>query len=301
MISRLLLTRFSPMLLLGASLLAPLPDASAAPDPMIQLIVPSYDYTPGRADSTLATAIADDYKVVGTYGNRRVPEDSYLRLANGHFGRPISVPGAIFTAASGINSAGLVCGTSISDAPHGFFFDGTTYTQYDLPGNVETNITGENNAGDFVGVANDGQGVRTNFINVAGVVTTFTIPGISDVSPRAINNLGQIAGHYTAGIQHGFFRDADGTLTYPIDYPLAGANTDILGLNDRGLMVGLYYVGSGPIHAFVVKDRTHFISYDYPGGAATVFGGINNSNAICGHYAHASSGFSHAFIARLTR
>ena len=296
---RFLLIRFSPLLLLGASLLASLPVASA--DPTIQLIVPSYDYTPGRAKATLATAIADDYRVVGTYANSHVVQDSYLRLANGRFSRPISVPGAAFTTASGINTAGLVCGTSISNGSHGFFFDGTTYTQYDLPGNVETNVTGENNAGDFVGVANDGQGVRTNFINVAGVITTFTIPGFSDVSPIAINNLGQIAGHYTAGAQHGFFRDADGTLTYPIDYPLAGASTEILGLNDQGLMVGTYYVGSGPLHAFVIKDRTHFISYDYPGGAATVFGGINNSNAICGYYTDAVSGFYHAFIARLSR
>ncbi len=295
---RSLLTRFSPLLLLGASLLAPLPEASAIPT--IQLIVPSYDYTPGRADGTLATAISDDQRVVGTYGNSRVVQDSYLRLANGRFSHPISVPGAAFTTASGINSVGLVCGTSISNAIHGFFFDGTSYTQYDLPGNLETNITGENNAGDFIGVANDGQGVRTNFINVAGVITTFTIPGLSDVSPRAINNLGQIAGHYTAGVQHGFFRDSDGTLTYPIDYPLTGANTEILGLNDQGLMVGLYYVGSGPLHAFAIKDRTHFISYDYPGGAATVFGGINNSNAICGYYTDAVSGFYHAFIARLS-
>ena len=144
---------------------------------------------------------------------------------------------------------------------------------------MDTLVEGENDAGDFVGLAIDAQGVRTNFISVAGVITTFTIPGSTDVSPTCINNLGQVAGHYTAGNQHGFFRDTDGTLTYPIDYPVTGAGTDILGLNGQGLMVGTYFP-SGVLPAFVLQHRTRIPSYDPPSAATTVIGGLNTPNMI---------------------
>jgi hypothetical protein len=167
---------------------------------------------------------------------------------------------------------------------------------------VDTYVEGENDMGDFVGVAIDAQGVHTEFISLGGVITTFTIPGISDVSPTGINNLGQVAGHYSSGnLEHGFFRDTDGTLTYPIDYPVSGASTEILGLNDQGLMVGTYNTPGSNQHAFVLQNRTNFISYDHPDAAATFFGGINNSRTICGYYSDVGSLFSHAFIARLDR
>jgi len=41
--------------------------------------------------------------------------------------------------------AGLVCGTFVDMAAakdHGFFFDGTTYTQYDVPGAEHTDVNG---------------------------------------------------------------------------------------------------------------------------------------------------------------
>jgi hypothetical protein len=97
-------TRSLPLLLsLGLSFLVPLVFASARP--MIQLIVPSYDYTPGRANSTIATGIANNRTIVGAYSSPR-SYASYLRLANGDFGPEIIVPGAIFTTAFGINIAG---------------------------------------------------------------------------------------------------------------------------------------------------------------------------------------------------
>jgi hypothetical protein len=288
-----MITRLIPLLLLGASLLAPLSAQT------IQLIVPSYDYTPGHAYSTIATDIANDGNIVGGYANSRFPENGYLRLANGRFRGRIIVPGANFTTVTGINNAGLICGSWLTEVRHGFFFDGANYTQFDLPGNTNTYVEGVNEAGDFAGIAIDAQGVHTQFISVAGVITTFSIPGISDaeVVVRDINNSGQVAGYYLQGIAHGYLRDADGTLTYPIDYPVTGASTEILGLNDQGVMVGFYEPPGSDEHAFVVQDGS-FISYDHPDGSATHFGGINNSGTICGDYRDAM-GNSHGFVARL--
>lgn len=166
---------------------------------------------------------------------------------------------------------------------------------------MNTNVYGENDAGDFVGLGIDDQYVITPFISVGGVIATFSLPGINDVVPRAINNLGQVAGYYTDGSfqQHGFFRDADGSLTYPIDFP-GSTTTEIFGLNDRGLMVGSYNI-AGTQHAFVLQNGTRFISYDHPDGSATFFGSINNSRTICGYYSDALTGFSHAFVARIGR
>jgi len=292
-----MIRRFIPLLLLGSSFLIPLPVASAAPT--IQLIVPSYDYTPGHAFSTTASDISNNRMIVGSYFSNQTEESGYIRFANCRFSRPIMVAGATFTTVYGINNAGLVCGTFISDTSHGFFFDGTTYTQFDLPGNVGTIVTGENDAGDFVGVAFDAQGVETNFISIGGVITTFAIPGSTNVSPTDINNLGQVTGHYSQGPEHGFFRDADGTLTYPIDYPVAGSFTEIQGLNDQGLLVGVYFVSGGALHGFVLQNLSRFLLYDHPDGSGrTVFEGINNSNMICGYYSD-PTGFQHSFLARL--
>jgi len=288
--------RFIPFLLLGSSFLIPLSVASAAPT--IQLIVPSYDYTPGHATGTIAQGIANNGTVVGAYSSNQVPEASYSRLSNGRFSRPIVFPGGNFTTAFGINNSEVVVGTFISDVTHGFFFDGAAYTQFDLPGFANTYVFGENDAGDFCGLAIDAAGAKAAYLSVGGVVTTFTIPGATEVDPKGINNLGQVAGYYFSPGQHAFFRDADGTLTYPIDFPSA-ASTLILGLNDRGLMVGTYNLANTQ-HGFVFQNGHRFIPFDHPDADATVFAGVNNSNMICGYYSdNTSSQFSHAFIARL--
>jgi hypothetical protein len=294
-----MITRFVPVLLLASSLLALLPVAAAPPT--VQLIVPSYDYTPLPVEATLGMGIANNRAIVGTYIYGK--QYGYLRRPNGHFSSPIDVQRAIETIASGINNAGVVCETFDEGGPHhGFFFDGSTYTQFDLPGYASTYVTGENDAGDFVGYVDDGNGVVTGFVSIGGVITTFTVPGNTYVFPQAINNLGEIAGYYGDLPPHGFFRDAAGALTYPIDYPGA-KDTHIYGLNDGGLMVGDYGTLSFERFAMVVQNLKHFVSYDYPDESehATLFRGVNNSNLISGFYANSDGSATHAFIAHFGR
>ena len=80
---------------------------------------------------------------------------------------------------------------------------------------------------------------------------------------------------------HGFYRDPAGNFTYPLDYP-GSTYTYILGMNDRGWMVGNYANASG-LHGFVVKLPNTFISFDGP-GTNTFLTGINNQGLICGFY-----------------
>jgi probable HAF family extracellular repeat protein len=76
-----------------------------------------------------------------------------------------------------------------------------------------------------------------------------------------------------------------------IDDPLATPNlavglrttTVVNGINDRGQVVGYYYVASGQAHGFLYTAGT-FIPIDNPAGTNTNALGINNSGQIVGSY-----------------
>jgi uncharacterized membrane protein len=203
------------------------------------------------------------------------------------------------TSAYGVNSAGVVSGTFNSDADHGFFYDRGSYTQYDVPGAIHTNVTGLNDDGDFCGFYFTDASVITPFLNVGGTLVPFSIPGIDVVYARAINNFGQVAGGYPdpidLSVEHGFLRNADGTLIFPLDYP-GSQNGAVFGLNDNGMLVGTYRDPSLFWHAFLLQLPNKFLSYDLPGGDYSIFRGINNSDLISGE---ALTDTYHAFIARI--
>jgi len=186
-------------------------------------VVSSYDFPGTDISYTLGGAIANNGTIAGIFAKENGRVGGYERRANGDFSRAILFPGSSVTSAYGVNSAGVVSGTFISDADHGFFYDRGRYTQYDVPGAIHTNVTGLNDAGDFCGFWFTDAVVITPFLNVGGALISFSIPGIDVVYARAINNLGQVAGGYVdpsnPSVEHGFLRDADGTLTYPLDFP----------------------------------------------------------------------------------
>ncbi len=292
---------FIPLLLLGSAFVVPAASAGT-----ITLVVPSYDYTPTRATVTAGEGVANNGTVVGAFIFRG-KYLSYTRTLQGRFGRPISFPGAKSTIAQGINNSGLICGSfdavEGSRLPnHGFLYDGTTYTQYDLPGYDQTHLTGINDAGDFVGYGSLDTGGFTGFVSLGGVVTTFRGPGDTDIFPSGINNLGQIVGYYGGNFPQGFLRAADGTFTAPLVYP--GATTTFpSGINDAGIIAGAYTDAAGRTFGFVLQNLSSYTSYDYPdtNDHITLFGGINNSNLISGSYSEGPLGGTHAFIARLGR
>jgi hypothetical protein len=293
----LMMARVIPLLFLGSSFLVPLPTASAAPT--IQLVVPIYDYP--HSMGTISQGVSNDGKIAGYYVYHG-QESGFYRLKNGQFSASIFFPGSIETEARGINTAGLVCGTFVTGGvmpeDHGFFFDGTTYTQYDVPGAQSTDVNGINDAGDFTGYYYDGT-AYIGFVNIGGVLTTFEALGSNVTFPRAINNLGQVAGYSGDGFFTGFFRDTDGTFT-SINYT-GDKSTSIYGLNDQGLMVGTWEDAAGDFHGFLRNPTNHFVSYDYPDDQYrfTIFTGINNSNVISGLIQDpATSGAIHGFIAR---
>jgi uncharacterized membrane protein len=276
------------------------------PAPTFELVaVYDYRYPHYPPNTTFGGAISNSGTVVGVFTSSHVNgTQSFERFANGRFSAPIIFPAApgTVTFAEGINRAGLICGYfSPPNEFHGFFYDGQTYTQYDVPGADGTFLFGLNDAGDFVGYYYTGNPqVQTAFVSIAGTITPIEIPGVRIVSPRAINNFGQIVGSYIDPVNpaftHGFFRDADGTLIYPLDYP--GSRTSgLFGLNDRGQITGAWDDSNFTQHGLFLILPNHFLSYDSPGGY-TAFGGINNQGRISGW---TDDSGDHGLLVQLTR
>src|SRR5678815_1743605 len=117
-----------------------------AGDPTFELVaVYDYHYPHYPPIMTFGGAIANNGAVVGVFTSSKLNgTQSYERFSNGRFSPPIIFPAApgTVTFAEGINSAELICGYfSPPNEVHGFFYDGQTYTQYDVPGASRTLLT----------------------------------------------------------------------------------------------------------------------------------------------------------------
>ena len=97
------------------------------------------------------------------------------------------------------------------------------------------------------------------YFSIGGSITAFSVPGAVTIDVYGLNDLNQTAGTYmdSGSVFHGFFRDSDGRLLFPIDPPGA-TQTFIFGMNNRGWMVGRYVDGTGT-HGilFFIADPFH--------------------------------------------
>ena len=228
----------------------------------------------------------------------------FVRFSDGSFSAPIVDPNDTvgFTEGRGINNSGTVVGDYASpDAnDHGFFLSGGTFTEYDVPGALSTDVFGINDAGDFTGTFSDDDVTLQAFVSVGGTVTSFSVPGAIATLAYQINNSKQlVVGYYidSSGILHGYYRDANGALHFPID-PSGSVQTILFGDNNRNWVVGRYADASGVTHGLFFIAPNNFFTFDYPGSTFTSLNGINAQGFICGRYVDAS-GIAHGFIARV--
>jgi hypothetical protein len=292
----------SPGSLTALLLLAATISASAEPDSITVTILATFDV--GTGNSTTGYHINSRGDIAGYYSDPAVTfYRGFIRLANGTIVWPIIEPNdnGNYTALFGINDSRTITGEFSEDGTfHGFFLSRNVYTQYDVGfPDVSTGVFGINNAGDFVGSFGSFTQPDQGFVNVSGSLTTFTVPGSYNTEPADINETGHIVGYYgdQALVDHGFFRDTDGTFTYPVE-PTGATSSLLLGINDRGLMVGRYADANG-VHAMIFKAPHTFVTYDYPGATETSFNGINRHNMITGRYTD-SAGIRHGFLAQVS-
>jgi hypothetical protein len=274
----------------------------AAPSGSIEVIT-TFDY-PGAGNNTLPQKINERGDIVGEFIDLAGVTRGFVRFSDGSFSDPIVDPNdnVGFTEGRGINNSRTVAGDyAISDGTaHSFFLSGGTFTEYDVPGALSTTVLGINDVGDFAGAFADSNGLAPAFINVGGTLTSFSVPDAAATVAYEINNNKELTvGYYidASGVLHGFFRDANGALHFPID-PSGSVGTVLFGDNNSNWVVGRYADSSGVTHGlfFVPPDR--FFTFDYPGSAFTSLNGISSQGNICGRYVDAS-GIAHGFIARV--
>ena len=277
--------------------------AQQAPDSGSIEVITTFDY-PGAGNSTLPQKINERGDVVGVFVDSNGVTRAFVRFSDGSFSDPIVDPNDTvgFTEGRGINNSRTVCGDyATSDGnDHGFFLSGGTFTEYDVPGAVTTNVLGINDPGDFAGTFDPGTGILQAFISVGGTLTSFSVPGAIATLAYQLNNSKQlVVGYYldSSGIPHGYYRDANGALHFPID-PSGSTATILFGVNNRNWVVGRYADSSGVTHGLFFVPPNNFFTFDFPGSTFTSLNGINAQGFICGRYGDAS-GIGHGIIARV--
>lgn len=207
------------------------------------------------------------------------------------------------TQGRGINNSREICGnyTDASDgSTHGFLLDHHVFAAFDLTDVASTIPLGINNAGEIAGsfVASDDI-TQEAFLSSGSTVTTFGITDATATLAYQVNGSDQATGYYVDadGVTHGYLRDADGTLTYPID-PDGSTGTILFGNNDSNWVVGRYSDADGVTHGLFFTAPGEFVTFDYPGSAFTSLNGINNQGLIVGRYVDAD-GIEHGLIAQV--
>jgi uncharacterized membrane protein len=267
-------------------------------------VITTFDY-PGTGNATLPQKINERGDVVGEFIDSSGVVRGFVRFSDGSFSDPIVDPNDTvgFTEGRGINNSRTVAGDyAISDGTlHSFFLSNGTFTEYDVPGAVQTNLLSINDAADFTGGFDpDGSGVFQAFVSIGGILTSFAIPDAASTFAYEINNSKHLTVGYfidASGILHGYYRDANGALHFPID-PSGSVTTVLFGLNDRNWVVGRYADGAGVTHGLFFVPPDSFFTFDFPGSTFTSLNGISDQGVICGRYVDAS-GIAHGFLARV--
>src|SRR5215831_999082 len=274
----------------------------AAPSGSIEVIT-TFDY-PGAGNNTLPQKINERGDIVGEFIDSAGVVRGFIRFSDGSFSDPIVDPNDTvgFTEGRGINNAGTVAGDYvISDGTvHSFFLSGDTFTEYDVPGALQTNLLGINNPGDLTGTFDPGDGIFQALIDHGGTITSYSVPGALATLAYQMNDSKQLTvGYYidAAGILHGQYRDKNGALNFPID-PTGSVGTVLFGDNNRNWVVGRYADAAGVTHGLFFVPPNNFFTFDFPGSTFTSLNGISSQGNITGRYVDAA-GIAHGFIARV--
>jgi hypothetical protein len=268
-------------------------------------VITTFDY-PGAGNNTLPQKINERGDVVGEFIDSSGVVRGFIRFSNGSFSDPIVDPNDTvgFTEGRGINNSRIANGDYVASdgTVQSFFLSNGTFTEYAVPGAVQTNLLSINDAGNFTGAFDpDGSGIFQAFVSVGGTLTSYSVPGAAGGTfGYEINNSNQlVVGYFIDGsaVLHGQYRDASGTLHFPID-PTGSVGTVLFGLNDRNWVVGRYGDSSGATHGLFFLPPNNFFTFDYPGSTFTSLNGINDRGIICGRYVDAS-GIAHGFLARV--
>lgn len=198
--------------------------------------------------------------------------------------RTIDFPGALDTAADGVNNLGEIVGCYLDTQGnfHGFTFVNGQIHRFDYPKSAFNGAYGINDSGVIVGTFSTS--IQQSYESSNG---TFQVIPIFQSFASDINNSGTIVGSYydVCCMLHGYIYSG-GQFTY-VDYPGA-ASTFLDGINSAGIASGFSEDASNVRHGFTWTNGT-FTSIDVPGAISTSALRINAANVVVGYYKDTSS------------
>ncbi len=230
-------------------------------------------------------------------------------FTNGDFGvnfgfgfTPLNVPAG--SEAYGLNDARTIVGGA-EFSTSGFTGTPGNYSTFDYqPKGHYTNdqdwdvATGINNSGQMVGFSGVSDYAITNpdsWVFGPGGFSNFVVPHSQSTFANAISDDGQIVGYYVDktrnGGMHGFL-DAGGAFT-TLDQPGA-IDTDLLGINDSGQIVGRSSLGGFLYTPGTNGNPGTFTPITTPSGGAAYVTAINNNGQMVGYFSDA--GAFHGFV-----
>jgi PEP-CTERM motif len=151
---------------------------------------------------------------------------------------------------------------------------------------TENQLIGVNNKDLAVGFYNDRHGDSHGYTYDIATKTfsaDINFPLAVSTVAAAINNSDEIAGFFTdsSGVTHGFIDN--GMSFSPVD-PAGATETQLLGLNDKGIADGFAVIG-GVQHGILFDSLTDtFTILDPPGSTSTTLNGINDAGDVVGFF-----------------
>jgi probable HAF family extracellular repeat protein len=208
----------------------------------------------------------------------------------------IDFPGAVVTAARGINNHGDIAGSyRIPGSPRqamllkkGKFIP----LAPPAPDASFSEATSINDRGDVTGQWGDANGFFHGFLFSDGVLTILDVPGATDTYALGVNDSGLVAGYWdlldpngnTLAV-YGFTWKDGGFIDTQINFPGA-AGSGLFGVNARGDLSGVWVpdVNGNIEHGFVCPKSAPCFSYDAsaPGTVLTQGDGINAHGQVAG-------------------
>jgi hypothetical protein len=252
------------------------------------------------ATSYFVAGINDEGLVAGSWDTADGSAIGFIRTPDGRISTPIVHPddNTKTTVLRAVNDDGVIAGFYGANVSNGFLLTDGKFRTVDFPGAVATALRGINNLGDVSGTYSvvDLNADEFGFIIPRrGTPISFKLadPTGTSIVVGGINDLRQLVGYYTDATSTlvGFLRQPSGQFV-SIIFPGA-LNTEVDGINDCGIVVGIWGDGS-TAHGFYGRPG-NLHRFDLPGAVATFSQGINNEGRIVGRYATAD-GVSHAFV-----
>jgi probable HAF family extracellular repeat protein len=200
-----------------------------------------------------------------------------------------TLPGDLFSAAYGTNSAGQVVGES---GDHAFLYDGGMIDLGGLPGSIRSGARSINDSGQVVGWSGALYTVAHAFLYDGGKMLDLgTLPGDTYSRAHGINGKGQIVGVSHRNDGHTFHAFLwDGTMTDLGTLPGETASS-ASGINDAGQVVG-----ESGLHAFLYDEGVMTPLGTLPGDSYSIANAINAKGQVVGYSYPVPPIAFHAFL-----